>query len=85
LELPEERFGNVASSSQIRSHDREVSYGFDFGARLARLGVTQVRTPVRALRANSIAERLVRTVRNECLDHVIVGNERHLSVAACRQ
>jgi transposase InsO family protein len=59
-------------------HDRDASYGKDFGARLARLGVSDVRTPVRAPRANSIAERLVRTIRQECLDHVIVVNEHHL-------
>jgi transposase InsO family protein len=53
-------------------------YGRDFGARLARVGVSDVRTPIRAPRANSIAERLIRTVRQECLDHVVVLDERHL-------
>ena len=33
---------------------------------------------MRAPRANAIAERVVRTLRNECLDHVIVLNEAHL-------
>jgi len=32
----------------------------------------------RAPLANSVAERVVRTLRQECLDHVIVLNERHL-------
>lgn len=59
-------------------HDRDAAYGKQFDARLGRLGVTGVRTPVRAPRANSIAERVVRTFRGECLDHVIVVNERHL-------
>ena len=40
--------------------------------------MTSVRTPFRALRANAIAERLVPSNRLECLDHVIVINERHL-------
>jgi transposase InsO family protein len=33
---------------------------------------------VRAPNANSVAERLVRTLRQECLDHVVIVNERHL-------
>jgi hypothetical protein len=35
-------------------------------------------TPIRAPRTNAIAERWVRTVRRECLDHLIPVNERHL-------
>jgi transposase InsO family protein len=59
-------------------HDRDAVYGREFGKKLERIGVVGVRTPVRAPRANSIAERAVRTLRQECLDHVIVINERHL-------
>src|SRR5450759_2311226 len=59
-------------------HDRAAVYGRDFGARLSKLGITSVRTPFRAPRANAIAERLVRSIRRECLDHVILINERHL-------
>jgi len=42
------------------------------------LGIRTVLTPVRAPRANAVAERLVGTLRRECLDHLIVVNERHL-------
>jgi transposase InsO family protein len=61
-----------------RIHDRDAVYGRDFGTRLSKLGITSVRTPFRAPRANAIAERLVRSIRRECLDHLIVINERHL-------
>jgi transposase InsO family protein len=37
-----------------------------------------VRTPPRAPTANAIAERIVRTIRTECLDHLMVIDERHL-------
>ncbi len=59
-------------------HDRDAVYGKDFGARLVRLGIASIRTPVWAPQANAVAERVVRTLRQECLDHVIVWNERHL-------
>ena len=59
-------------------HDRDADYGSDFDERLATLGITGVRTPARAPRANAIGERIVRTIRAECLDHLIVVNEDHL-------
>jgi transposase InsO family protein len=58
--------------------DRDAVYGRDFVARARGLGTETVLTPVRAPRANAVAERLVGTVRRECLDHLVVINEAHL-------
>lgn len=58
-------------------HDRDNVYGADFGTKLAAIGTADIRTPYRTPRANSVAERVVRTFRQECLDHVIVLNEQH--------
>jgi transposase InsO family protein len=58
--------------------DRDAVYGADFARRAAGLGIRTLLTPVRAPRANAVAERLVGTLRRECLDHVIVVNVRHL-------
>ena len=47
-------------------------------ARAAGIGITTILTPVRAPNANAIAERVIGTLRRECLDHIIPLNERHL-------
>jgi transposase InsO family protein len=58
--------------------DRDAAFGSDFVPRARRLGIETLLSPIRAPRANAVAERVVRTFRNECLDHVIPVNERHL-------
>ncbi len=63
---------------QYLIHDRDAVYGDDFDGKLASLGIAGVRTPPRAPKANAVAERIVRTIRSECLDHLIVIDERHL-------
>jgi transposase InsO family protein len=58
--------------------DRDSRYGALFDRRLESLGITQICTPFRAPQANSIAERWVRSVRQECLDYTLILSERHL-------
>jgi transposase InsO family protein len=50
--------------------DRDAVYGRDFVPRARGLGVETVLTPIRAPRGNAVAERLVGTLRRECLDHL---------------
>jgi len=59
-------------------HDRDSCYGTTFDRRVRNIGIAQIRTAFRSPRANAIAERWVRSVRTECLDHVFIFNERHL-------
>jgi transposase InsO family protein len=58
--------------------DRDAVYGRDFVPRARGLGIESLLTPVRAPRANAVAERLVGTLRRACLDHLVVINEAHL-------
>jgi transposase InsO family protein len=58
--------------------DRDNLYGGDFGTKLAIVGIEDHKTPYRAPLANSVAERVVRTFRQECLDLIMVLNEQHL-------
>ena len=58
--------------------DRDRSYGGAFIGKARAIGIETVLTAVRAPKANAIAERVVGTLRRECLDHLIIVNERHL-------
>ncbi len=63
---------------QYLIRDRDACFGKAFVGRARAIGIETILTPFRAPKANSIAERMVGTFRRECLDHVIVVNERHL-------
>jgi putative transposase len=58
--------------------DRDKSYGPTFRYRVRAMGITEVITAPRSPWQNPYAERLIGSIRRECLDHVIILNERHL-------
>jgi putative transposase len=60
----------------IRDRDSKYSGRFDELFRSEEIRI--VKTPVRAPKANAIAERFVRTVRAECLNWLLILNRRHL-------
>jgi putative transposase len=60
----------------IRDRDSKYSGPFDEVFRSEAIRI--VKTPVRAPKANAIAERFVRTVRAECLDWLLILNRHHL-------
>jgi len=58
--------------------DRDSKYTRDFDTVFRSEGIEIIRTPVRAPKANAIAERFVRTARSECLDWLLILNRPHL-------
>lgn len=58
-------------------HDRDAIYSHQLDTALTAMGVRVLRTPVRAPQANAFCERLLGTLRRECLDFLIPLTEAH--------
>ena len=58
--------------------DRDASYGDVFRSRLQALAIDEVLSAPRSPWQNAFVERVIGSIRRECLDHVVVLNERHL-------
>jgi putative transposase len=58
--------------------DRDASYGLAFRNRVKAMGIKEVVTAPRSPWQNPYVERLIGSIRRECLDHIIIFNERHL-------
>jgi putative transposase len=59
-------------------HDRDSTFSAAFDEVFRSEGIQVIRTPVRAPNANAHAERFVRTLREECLDWLLILGRRHL-------
>jgi hypothetical protein len=59
-------------------HDRDSKFTDAFDNVFKSTGIHVIHTPLRAPDANAYAERWVRTVREECLDHLLIMNQTHL-------
>jgi len=59
-------------------HDHDTIFSAELDASLARLGLKVIRTPLHGPQANSLCERLIGTLRRECLDWIIPLSEEHL-------
>jgi len=58
--------------------DRDGSYGAYFCSRVEAMGIAEVITAPRSPWQNAYVERVIGSIRRECLDHILVFNERHL-------
>src|SRR5690242_5866932 len=62
-------------------HDHDSIFSSSLDLTLNDFGVQVLRTPVQAPTANAFCERLIGTIRRECLDFFIPLTERHLRLA----
>ena len=59
-------------------HDRDAIFSAELDESIRRLGLRVLKSPPRSPKANSICERVIGTIRRECLDWVIPLSEAHL-------
>jgi putative transposase len=58
-------------------HDRDSIYGVDFRRRVKGFGTRSLVTPPRAPQANASCERVIGTLRRDCLDNLVILDDRH--------
>jgi transposase InsO family protein len=65
-------------SSRLLIHDNDQKFSKAFDAIFESEGIHFINTPFQVPNANAFAERWVRTVREECLDHILIIDSNHL-------
>jgi putative transposase len=66
------------SAPRFLLRDRDAIYGEEFARRVKRMGIREVLTAPRAPWQNPFVERVIGSIRRECLDHVLILSEAHL-------
>ena len=72
---------NINSASPMPRfliHDRDDKFSRSFDNIFESEGVKIIKTPYQAPNANAYVERVIRSIREECLDRIIILNDKHL-------
>ena len=74
------KFGQLGKPVTVKLKGKSISCRSSLDVWLANtLQIQGISTPYRAPNANACCERLIGTLRRECLDHMLFLNERHLT------
>jgi putative transposase len=63
--------------------DLDAKYGKLFTAGINQFGITPILASYRSPWQNGYVERVIGSIRRECLDHLIIINEDHLKNILC--
>ncbi|MGI9569998.1 MAG: integrase core domain-containing protein [Desulfobulbia bacterium] len=66
------------SAPKYLLRDRDAIYGSAFQKRVRSMGIEEVLSAPRSPWQNPYVERIIGSIRRDCLDHVVVLNQRHL-------
>jgi putative transposase len=72
------KMGDALAERKFLLHDRDALFAGSFDTVFRSEGLRVIRTPVRAPRANSICERVIGSIRRECLDWILIVRRRQL-------
>jgi transposase InsO family protein len=73
-----EAFPGEGTGPRYLLRDRDSIYSIWFRLRVAGLGIKEIVTAPQSPWQNPYAERVIGSIRRECLDHLIILGERHL-------
>ena len=77
MALTKEAIGDTDNHKYL-IHDRDAIFAKHLDSSISTLGLAVLRPPFASPKANSICERLIGTIRRECLDWMIPMSEAHL-------
>jgi putative transposase len=71
----------ILTGKRYRIHDRDPLFTAEFQSLLAGIGVTSVKLPPQSPNRNADAERFVRSIKESCLDRLLLFGENSLRTA----
>jgi putative transposase len=76
--LPPLRGFEISDSARSTNSAAKIVNGSTFRNRVEAMGITEVVSAPRSPWQNAFVERVIGSIRRECLDHMVIFNERHL-------